>query len=783
MPPRHSISTEDFPPSFPDEPVFAEAPVFAEVPVVRTAENSRYAVFGGIYMLIRTVGQGEFGKVKLAVNVNTSKQVAVKLTKTELLTADRRQRLMREISILQSLDHPYILKLYDVIETPQYIGMIMEPCLGGELFEYIVRRNYLPESDAVRFFAQIITGVSYLHNLGIVHRDLKLENILLDADQNIILADFGFASPAIRNDSNMLETSCGSPAYAAPELVLSDKYSGVAADIWSCGVILFAMLAGYLPYDDDPANPDGQNIHLLYKYIMAARPEYPEYVSVEAQDLIGMMLVTDPTGRAKMVDVMGHAWMGPAVNIFEQELERRKRVLEAQAKEEAAAAAASAATVVVVAATVAVVESSPEPMAIEQPEAQLVTDIAASNADEEHVPEVPRTVTTPVSTHVKFMDPPAEPTIPLPPATDNDEPTSTISIVLTPPTSPLVTFAPTTTRASKSEEQMVTPLSPTDSNTSSTSKLGMLFKRSIKPITRANSDRMRDSATPTSHTPSTRRSFSLLSRHMSNRSSATATPSLIPPPQAPRMSLSGDIASISASDYHLRHTASPPTRRLKFHPRGAGVDKRALSTRPVDALFADLEHALVDAGMEVLARGEATGEFRLQCVRRGVVEWGRGGGGGSRGVVVEEEELRKVGIAQVGTSVAVESGVAKALRRGVKEREKGEKGGLFPVWWVSRKWQYFRAFGVKYNMGYDGKAVIDVNENRVDESAGEGTAAGGETKVARFVDEVNFEVEIFKLKNLQDVYVVEFKRVRGDIWEFKSLYHKLIAELPLTREY
>ncbi|KAI9351270.1 kinase-like domain-containing protein [Obelidium mucronatum] len=249
-------------------------------------------MFGGVYMLIRTIGAGEFGKVKMAINVQTDRQVAVKLTKKALLNQDRRERLMREISILQ---------MHEVIETENYIGMIMEPC--GELFEYIVRRNYLQEKDAIRFFAQIATGVSYLHSVGIVHRDLKLENILLDSDQNIVIADFGFASQATRNNSNLLDTSCGSPAYAAPELVLNDENH---ADIWSCGVILYSMLAGYLPFDDDPTNPDGANIHLLYKYIMRAKPEYPAYLSEEAKDLIGIMLITDPLKRAKMTDVMGH---------------------------------------------------------------------------------------------------------------------------------------------------------------------------------------------------------------------------------------------------------------------------------------------------------------------------------------------------------------------------------------------------------------------------------------------------------------------------------------------
>ncbi|KAI9328042.1 kinase-like domain-containing protein [Zopfochytrium polystomum] len=261
----------------------------------------------GPYRLLRTIGEGEFGKVKLAVHTDDTAEVAIKLIKKENIeTPSRRSKLLREISILQSLDHPYIVKLIEVIETDHYIGMVMEFASGGELFEYILAHRYLKEKDACRVFAQLLAGVSFIHSVGIVHRDLKLENLLLDSNGNIIITDFGFANKSRNGDSDLLQTSCGSPCYAAPELVISDGYVGEAADIWSCGVILYAMLCGYLPYDDDPDNPDSDNINLLYKYILETELEFPDYISSDARSLLKRMLVPDPKYRAKMPEIMSH---------------------------------------------------------------------------------------------------------------------------------------------------------------------------------------------------------------------------------------------------------------------------------------------------------------------------------------------------------------------------------------------------------------------------------------------------------------------------------------------
>lgn len=254
---------------------------------------------------------------------------------------------------MQTIKHPNIVRLYDVIETDKYIGIILEYASGGELFDHILAHRYLKERDACKLFAQLVSGVWYIHQKKIVHRDLKLENLLLDRHRNVIITDFGFANRFEHRADDLMQTSCGSPCYAAPELVISEGlYVGSAVDIWSCGVILYAMLAGYLPFDDDPANPDGDNINLLYRYIVNTPLTFPEYVSADARDLLSIMLVPDPVHRADLNQVMAHHWLKPYAHLFDrsvQDLERlameqhqqKRLAYQRQMKQQAAAAAAA----------------------------------------------------------------------------------------------------------------------------------------------------------------------------------------------------------------------------------------------------------------------------------------------------------------------------------------------------------------------------------------------------------------------------------------------------------
>ncbi|GAM35448.1 hypothetical protein TCE0_017f03792 [Talaromyces pinophilus] len=297
----------------------------------------------GRYILGQTLGEGEFAKVKLGWKRDGSIQVAIKLIRRESLGSNpsRLPKIYREIAILRELSHPNIVRLHEMVETDRYIGIIMEYASGGELFDYILKNRYLKDNAARRLFAQLVSGVGYLHKKGIVHRDLKLENLLLDRNRNLIITDFGFANTFNPVDElgeeieynltnrefvkrmgldktdaaglrrgDLMQTSCGSPCYAAPELVVSDSlYTGRKVDVWSCGVILYAMLAGYLPFDDDPANPEGDNINLLYKYIVSTHLTFPEYVTPHARDLLRRILVPDPRKRADLFEVARHSWL------------------------------------------------------------------------------------------------------------------------------------------------------------------------------------------------------------------------------------------------------------------------------------------------------------------------------------------------------------------------------------------------------------------------------------------------------------------------------------------
>ncbi|KAJ5430614.1 hypothetical protein N7491_007630 [Penicillium cf. griseofulvum] len=303
----------------------------------------------GSYILGQTLGEGEFGKVKLGWKRDGSIQVAIKLIRRDTLGTNpsRLPKIYREIAILRELAHPNIVRLHEMVETDRHIGIIMEYASGGELFDYILNNRYLKDNSARRLFAQLVSGVGYLHKKGIVHRDLKLENLLLDRNRNIIITDFGFANtfdpvdpldeeteynltnkeyvkrkrldrigPNGLRRGDLMQTSCGSPCYAAPELVVSDSlYTGRKVDVWSCGVILYAMLAGYLPFDDDPANPDGDNINLLYKYIVTTPLTFPEYVTPHARDLLRRILVPDPRKRADLFEVARHSWLSEFSNI------------------------------------------------------------------------------------------------------------------------------------------------------------------------------------------------------------------------------------------------------------------------------------------------------------------------------------------------------------------------------------------------------------------------------------------------------------------------------------
>ncbi|KIN05618.1 hypothetical protein OIDMADRAFT_114266 [Oidiodendron maius Zn] len=253
----------------------------------------------GAYQIIKTLGEGSFGKVKLAVHRVTNQQVALKIiARKKLISRDMAGRVEREIEYLQLLRHPHIIKLYTVIKTQLEIIMVLEYA-GGELFDYIVQNGKMREDEARRFFQQIICAVEYCHRHKIVHRDLKPENLLLDENLNVKIADFGLSN--IMTDGNFLKTSCGSPNYAAPEVINGKLYAGPEVDVWSCGVILYVLLVGRLPFDDE-------HIPSLFAKIAKGHYVVPPYVPSGAAALIKKMLAVNPVHRATIEDIRLDPW-------------------------------------------------------------------------------------------------------------------------------------------------------------------------------------------------------------------------------------------------------------------------------------------------------------------------------------------------------------------------------------------------------------------------------------------------------------------------------------------
>ncbi|KAM7119336.1 serine/threonine-protein kinase MARK1 isoform 5-T5 [Ciconia maguari] len=264
-----------------------------------TSTNEEHPHIGN-YRLLKTIGKGNFAKVKLARHVLTGREVAVKIIDKTQLNPTSLQKLFREVRIMKILNHPNIVKLFEVIETEKTLYLVMEYASGGEVFDYLVAHGRMKEKEARAKFRQIVSAVQYCHQKCIVHRDLKAENLLLDADMNIKIADFGFSNEF--TVGNKLDTFCGSPPYAAPELFQGKKYDGPEVDVWSLGVILYTLVSGSLPFD-------GQNLKELRERVLRGKYRIPFYMSTDCENLLKKLLVLNPIKRGSLEQIMKDRWM------------------------------------------------------------------------------------------------------------------------------------------------------------------------------------------------------------------------------------------------------------------------------------------------------------------------------------------------------------------------------------------------------------------------------------------------------------------------------------------
>nr|XP_043885627.1 serine/threonine-protein kinase BRSK2-like isoform X11 [Solea senegalensis] len=265
----------------------------------KDANSGHYANYVGPYRLEKTLGKGQTGLVKLGIHCVTCQKVAIKIVNREKLSESVLMKVEREIAILKLIEHPHVLKLHDVYENKKYLYLVLEHVSGGELFDYLVKKGRLTPKEARKFFRQIISALDFCHSHSICHRDLKPENLLLDEKNNIRIADFGMAS--LQVGDNLLETSCGSPHYACPEVIRGEKYDGRKADAWSCGVILFALLVGALPFDDD-------NLRNLLEKVKLGVFHMPHFIPPDCQNLLRGMIEVDASKRLTLEQIQKHTW-------------------------------------------------------------------------------------------------------------------------------------------------------------------------------------------------------------------------------------------------------------------------------------------------------------------------------------------------------------------------------------------------------------------------------------------------------------------------------------------
>ncbi|XP_030078829.1 serine/threonine-protein kinase MARK2 [Drosophila hydei] len=263
----------------------------------------------GVYKIIKTLGKGNFAKVKLALHVPTGREVAIKVIDKTQLNTSARQKLYREVRIMKLLNHPNIVRLFQVIESERTLYLIMEYASRGELFDHLVKNGRMRERDARLIFRQLVSAIQYCHSKFVVHRDLKAENLLLDQQMNIKIADFGFGNTFDPNAQ--LETFCGSPPYAAPELFMGRKYAGPEVDAWSLGVVLYTLVSGSLPFD-------GGTLKELRERVLRGKYRVPYYISMDCENLMRKFLVLNPAKRTTLNHVMSDKW----INLGHEEADR-----------------------------------------------------------------------------------------------------------------------------------------------------------------------------------------------------------------------------------------------------------------------------------------------------------------------------------------------------------------------------------------------------------------------------------------------------------------------------
>ncbi|CAG9320779.1 unnamed protein product [Blepharisma stoltei] len=253
------------------------------------------------YQVGEMIGKGSFGRVMLGVHRLTGHKVALKaIEKIHMKNEDSRRKVLHEVLILKKVRHSRVNRILEVFESSKFFYIVMEYAGGGDLLHFVKRKGKILEGEAKRIFRQILEGAIAIHSHGIIHRDFKLDNILIDSDYSSVkICDFGVSRSFKRGD--MIYEQCGTPAYLAPEMIIGRGYEGPSVDIWSLGVLLYAMLCGTVPFK-------AKNLNDLHKMILLGKYAIPEYMSDEAKDLISLFLNPIPQYRISLKDALEHRW-------------------------------------------------------------------------------------------------------------------------------------------------------------------------------------------------------------------------------------------------------------------------------------------------------------------------------------------------------------------------------------------------------------------------------------------------------------------------------------------
>ena len=269
------------------------------------------------YKFVKLIGKGAFGKVTLGMHKLTGKSVAIKTIEKQYMKDDfSRRKVFQEVYLLKKIKHSNVIRLLEVFESSKHLLMVMEYAGGGDLLKLIKKRGGLKEQDSKFIFKQIVYGLSHIHCRSVIHRDIKLDNILLDCEKGVKICDFGVSK--IIKKGQKIKEQCGTPAYLAPEIIIDTGYEGFFVDIWSLGVLLFAMLCGTVPFK-------APTLDELHKLILSGEFNIPSSISTEATDLIRGMIKLEPTSRLTIPQILGHSWLKETNEMESEESEEENK--------------------------------------------------------------------------------------------------------------------------------------------------------------------------------------------------------------------------------------------------------------------------------------------------------------------------------------------------------------------------------------------------------------------------------------------------------------------------